>query len=1061
MKRVILIVALAVLHCCTQAWAQESAPALSGVVLSAEGRKPIPGVAVAIPGVVTTITDDNGQFTLRSVEKGAVVQLRVPGMATKEIVVGSKRELTILMNDESLKSIYNKTYTPYGSKDWQATTGAVAVIANKENYRKGATSPETLIQDEGLGVNTLIKSGMPGAGGNMYLWGFSSINATSQPMVLIDGIPYENLAVTQSLISGNSITPLGGLEVKDIESITVLKNATSLYGSKGGNGVILIETAKAREHATKIDFYAYAGLNSIPVDDYPVMNAWEYRAYLSDLLGRSGMYSSWSELQKEPFMDQTKPTEGKTPGGVVWGIEGNEDYYRYNQETNWQKEVFQSSLSQNYYMSIKGGDDVALYALSVGYLDHQGIIKSTDFSRYSTQFNSQFNIARWFKMNSNVNVSYNDRSLVYDGLTPNQSPMLASLIKAPFMAPQVYSVWGVNTPNFEPADIFGMSNPSVLVSEGSLVYNKTYRFFGNIGASADLGKGFDVHATFGVTFDKLRENIFLPQKGLSHETLPSGEVTNEMKALVSRYLQYYADFHLKYQRVFDRKHNLTAMAGMRYQTNNAEGDWVLAYNSSSDDMRSIGSSKLDLASASGLLEDWKWLSFYLNGEYAYNKRYYLSYNMAMDGSSRYGEKASNLRMGGHAFGLFPSVTGAWLVSSEDFLSDIDMLNVLRLRLGYSVAGNDNIGNYSARTAYASQNFFGYYGLVRSNFANSSLKWETNTKLNAGIDMAMFNDRLNVSFDIFQSKTTDLLMLEEGKDYYGLSYYLTNNGAMQNRGFDLSVWGRVISSVNFKWDVGVNVSVYRNKVISLPQNNKVTEIANGSVITREGSPVGLFYGYKTDGVYATSDAAANEGLHIRFSADSLTPFRAGDMRFVSVDGDDVIDEKDMTVIGDPNPDFFGSITSKFQWKRLSFDMVWTYSYGNDVYNALRASLESMSGYENQTRNVMNRWSREGHVTNTPRAQWGDPMGNARFSDRWIEDGSYLRLKTISVSYDVPLNVRFIRGVQVYATANNLLTFTKYLGYDPEFSAQQSPLSYGVDMGLLPQPRTVLLGVKLGF
>jgi TonB-linked SusC/RagA family outer membrane protein len=1030
---------------------------LSGVVLSAENRQPIPGVAVAIPGVATAITDDNGKFMLQNVEKGAVVQLRVPGMAAKEVVVGSKREVTILMNDESLKSIYNQTYSPYGNKDWKATTGAVTVIANKENYKKGATSPETLIQDAGLGVNTLIKSGMPGAGGNMYVWGFSSINATSQPMVLIDGVPYENLAITPSLISGNNITPLGGFEVKDIESITILKNATSLYGSKGGNGVILIETAKAREHATKIDFYAYTGLNSLPVDAYPVMNGWEYRAYLSDLLGRSGMYSSWLELQKEPFMDQTKPT-GTPNASIHGGVDGNLDYYRYNQETDWQKEVFQSSLSQNYYMSIKGGDDVALYALSLGYLSHEGIIKSTDFTRYSTQFNSQFNIARWFKMYSNVNVSYNDRSLVYDGMVPKHSPVNASLIKAPFMAPQVYSVWGAHTPIFEPADVFGMSNPSVLVSDASLVYNKTYRFFGNIGAAADLGKGFDVNVTFGVTFDKLRENIFLPQKGLSHEMLPAGEVTNQMKALVSRYLQFYTDFHVKYKRVFDKKHNLTAMLGMRYQTNNAEGDWISAYNSSSDDMRTIGSGKLDLASAAGLLEDWKWMSFYLNGEYAYNKRYFLSLNMAMDGSSRFGADAGNLRIGGSAFGFFPSVTGAWLVSSEDFLSDIDMLNVLRLRLGYSAAGNDNIENYAARTSYVSQNFFGFYGLTRSNYANPSLKWETNTKLNAGIDVAMFNDRLNVSFDVFQSKTTDLLMLEED---YGLPYYI-NSGAMQNRGFDLGVWGRVISNVNFKWDVGVNVSVYRNKVISLSQNDKITKVANGNVITREGSPVGLFYGHKTDGVYATSDIATAEGLHIPLPAtDSLISFKGGDMRFVSINGDNIIDENDMTVIGDPNPDFIGSITSKLQWKRLSFDMVWTYSYGNDVYNALRASLEAMSGYENQTRNVMNRWSKEGHVTNTPRAQWGDPMGNARFSDRWIEDGSYLRLKTLSVSYDVPINIRIIRAIQVYATANNLLTFTNYLGYDPEFSAQQSPLYYGVDMGLTPQPRTVLLGVRLGF
>ncbi len=1061
MKRVVLVVVLFVLACCTQARAQEDKSALAGIVLNAGNKKPIPGVAISvIDGKSAAITDDDGRFVLKGVEKGAILKFRMPGMANKEVVVGNRRDLTILMQDESLKTIYNKTYSPYGDRDWQATTGAVTAISNKDNYKKAATSSETLIQDEGLGVNTVIRSGMPGAGGNMYLWGFSSIYASSQPTVLIDGIPYENAAVTPSLINGNNITPLGGLEVKDIESITILKNATSLYGSKGANGVILIETSKAQEYATKIDFYAYAGVNSLPSNTYyPMMDAWEYKTYLVDMLTSSGLYTT-DAIEKLPFIDATKPTEGRTSNGNVWGIEGNKDYYRYNQNTDWQKEVFTNSWDQNYYLSIKGGDDVALYALSLGYLNHEGTIKNTEFSRYSAQFNAQINVARWFRMNSNVNVTYSDRSLAYEGLSPYVSPLYVGLIKAPFMTTYLYNERGLQTPNYEAADVFGVSNPSVLVSENTSILNKTYRFFGNIGATADLGKWFDLNATLGVTFDKSRENIFLPQKGLSHEPLSSGIVNNEMKVLVSRYLQYYADLHLKFHHVFNKRHSVSTFLGVRYQTNGSEGDWANAYNSSSDDMRTIGNGNLSMASQSGLQGDWSWLSFYLNGEYSYNKRYFLSYNMAMDGSSRFGTDASNIKIGDKAYGIFPSVTGAWLASSEDFLSDVEWLNVLRLRLGYSIAGNDDIGNYTARSTYVSYNLYGFNGLVRNNIANPGLKWETNTKTTAGLDVVLFNDRLGVTFDLYQSKTTDLLTWEQGKDAYGIAYYLTNAGAMQNRGVELGVRGRIIGSENLKWDLGVNWTAYRNKVTSLPQDEKITEIAGANVLTKVGSPVGLFYGYQTNGVYATSADAATEDLNLQRGDGSLIPFMAGDMRFVNNNAtDNIIDESDMAVIGDPNPDFMGSIVSKLQWKRFTFDMVWTYSYGNDIYNAVRASLESMTNTYNQTRNVTNRWSREGHITNTPRAMWGDPMGNSRFSDRWIEDGSYIRLKTISLSYDIPMNVSFMRGLQIYATVNNLVTFTNYLGYDPEFSAMQNPLGYGIDIGMSPQPRTVLLGIKL--
>jgi TonB-linked SusC/RagA family outer membrane protein len=1055
-----VILAISTLWVSGQAVPQQNEISLKGVVLSSETGLPVPGAQVGIAGIASAITDDKGQFSLTQAQEGDILQVRIFGYAYKEVVITSihitqQEEITILLNDESSYSMYRQVVTPFGNRDLLKTAASLTAIPVSENYKKAAVSIESMIQDGGLGVNTVMRSGMPGAGSNMFLRGFNSMNAGTQPLIVINGVPFENSRMIPSQVSGTFLTPLTGIDVKDIENITVLKDASSIYGSKGANGVILIETAKAVELATIIDFHAYAGLNQNPSSGYyPMMNAAEYRSYLVEMLGTSGMYNS-SELQALPYINQEKPVEQK------WGYEGNVDYYRYNHDTDWQKEVFRNSMSQNYYLSIKGGDDIALYALSVGYLNHAGSVKNTDFSRYNTQFNSELSVARWLKIVSNTNFSYGIRNLANEGQSPF-NPMAVWMKKAPFMTSYLYSVQGVSTPNLESADVFGLSNPSVLTggedTEMSLL-NKTYRFFGNIGFDASINDYWNLYGTFGVTFDKTREDIFLPSHGLEHGLLPSSIIFNESQDAVSRYLQYYTDAHVGYKREFNRIHSVSGNLGFRYQTNNTEGDWVYAYNSSSDNMRSVQYGILELASISGVLGSWKWLSFYLNGEYGYKNRYFLSYNMAVDGSSRFGKEADGLNVGNNVFGVFPSVTGAWLISSENFMQGINKIDVLKLRLGYSVTGNDEIGNYSARSTYISQSLLGFQGLLIGNISDQ-LRWETSNKFNVGLDVSAFNERLNFTLDVYHSKTKDMLTWEQSKDYQGVGLYAVNGGNMKNTGFEIGLQGRLVNTA-FKWDLGLNIAKYKNKVTALPQDQTITQIAGANILTQVDKPIGLFYGYKTDGVYAASGEAAQAGLNIRMGDGSLVPFKAGDVRFVNQNTDNVIDEADMTVIGDPNPDLFGSIVNRMQWKRFTLDAVFTYSLGNDAYNAVRASAEAMTGYDNQTVNVNNRWSREGHVTTTPRAAWGDPMSNSRFSDRWIEDASYLRLKSISISYDIPMQkVKFFRGLQIYATGLNLFTFTKYMGYDPEFSAMQNPLYYGVDMGIMPQPKTFLVGIKLG-
>jgi len=411
--------------------------------------------------------------------------------------------------------------------------------------------------------------------------------------------------------------------------------------------------------------------------------------------------------------------------------------------------------------------------------------------------------------------------------------------------------------------------------------------------------------------------------------------------------------------------------------------------------------------------------------------------------------------------LLPSAAAAWLVSSEDFMANNNFVESLKLRLSYGLTGNDDIGNYSAKSYYVSQNFLGRQGIVRGNVGNTALQWETNKKLNAGIDASFFKERLNVTADVYQNKVDDMVIYEPLYVASGFDYAVSNGGAMQNRGFELMVSGRIINRTDFKWDMGLTYAMNRNRITSLGGNTELlTNYNAATLISAVGKPANLFYGYKTAGVYTSEAEATGSGLLNKTADGAFIPFQGGDMRFTDLNQDGIIDENDRQVIGNPNPDFIGSYSNKITYKRWSLDALFTFSYGNDIYNGTRAMLESMTGFNNQTLNVINRWRTDGQVTETPRAAWGDISQNARFSDRWIEDGSYLKLRSVSLSYTLPLKVQFIKSATVYGIANNLFTVTKYKGYDPEFSSGSSVFSRGVDTGLEPLFRSMQLGIRIG-
>ncbi|HEX7844600.1 MAG TPA: SusC/RagA family TonB-linked outer membrane protein, partial [Chitinophagaceae bacterium] len=805
----------------------------------------------------------------------------------------------------------------------------------------------------------------------------------------------------------------------------------------------LITTARAKGQATKIDFGAYTSYNQQP-SELPVMNATDYRIYLTEILQSKGLSSG--QISAMPFMNDDTT--------------GNAEYYKYHNNTNWQKKVFNNSITNNFYLKVTGGDNIATYALSVGYAKSKGVVRATDLTRYNTRFNAEFNFSRRLTGTANLSFTFNEQNLKDQGIADKTAPVYLSLIKSPFMTANEVNNKGVFSPNLEDVDILGIGNPSALINSME-AYNKYYRFAGSFGFNYAITKGLNASALIGIVYDKVRENIFVPRKGVANDSASNAVLDSRLGSQIKRLFSFFADSRIEYKKTINRNHQLQTRLGIRYQHNNAEQDYALGFNSATDQLISVQNGLNALRQVGGAIGEWNWMNTYFNFDYGFRNKIFASFNMAMDGSSRFGSKVEKaVSVGGANFALFPSVSLAWLVSSENFMAT-SKIDLLKLRASYGITGNDDIGNYTSRQTYVSQNFLGMQGLVRNGVGNPYLQWETARKINLGADIAAFNERLGLTVDVFTNRTSNMLVYEELPAAAGFNTVLTNNGSMQNTGIELSLNFRVLNKPSFKWDIGLNAGKYKNEVKSVPNGMFTTEYAGAEIVTKNGSPANLFYGYVAEGVFSTSAEAAAAALTKKNYDGSFSAFGAGDIRFKDLNNDHVIDENDKQVIGDPNADFFGGFSNRFTYKRIQLEALFTFSKGNDVFNYLRYRLESGNGVENQLQSVVSRWRADGQVTETPKATYGDPMGNSRFSNRWIEDGSYLRLRSLSVSYDLPVKDGFLKNASVYVIGNNLLTFTKYMGYDPEFSSSPSLFAQGIDTGLDPQFRTVTLGVKLGF
>jgi TonB-linked SusC/RagA family outer membrane protein len=1016
---------------------------VTGVVTDHSTNKPLAGITVGFGDIAADLTDEKGFFSINVPSLDVEIYLTGEGFEPRQFSLKGKSDLQISMIYETGKSFQQNAILPQGAIPLRNNTAAIGLLNVNGNWNRPFESIDELLQGQVAGLQSIRRSGATSKGANLMLRGQNSLHGTNMPLLVVDGMLFDPADYGNSLMGGNYTNPLSLINSQDIDNVSVIKDASSEYGSKGANGAIIITTARAKRQATSIDFGIYGSYNQMP-DQLPLMDASSYRTYLSEILQSKGL--GIPAIGAMPFMRSDSLT--------------NSEYFKYHNNTNWQDKVLRNSINKNYFLKVTGGDNIATYALSIGFTNMEGVLKSNNLTRYNTRFNAAFNFSKRLTGQANLAFTYNEQDLRTQGIDAKTSPLFVSLTKSPLLLANEVNAKGVLSPNLEDTDIFGVSNPSALI-ERAQGTSKNYRFAGSYTFTYDLAKSLKASTMIGIFYDKNRENIFIPRKGVADETLSNAIADSRLGTQVRRLFSTYFDAKLEHSKTINDNHQINSRVGLRYQKNAAEQDFTLGYNSATDELISVQNGVNALRRTGGGINEWNWMNSYFSTQYGYKERFFLTFNAAMDGSSRFGSAAkSGLGINGVRYSFMPSLGAAWIVSSGSSYGTSTKVDLFKFRATLSRAGNDDIGNYTARQTYTSQNFLGMQGLVRSGIPNPSIQWETSTKANLGVDVAFWNDRVAMSVDLYSAKTTDMLVYEKVLSGSGFENVLTNGGAMKNSGFEAMVNVRAINKSALKWDLGFNYATNRNKILKVPNEQFLTNTLGATIITQTGATANVFYGYKTVGVFKTTTDAVASGLRTKNANGSLSNFQGGDIQFVDLNGDRIIDEKDMQQLGSSAPRFHGSFSSKLSWAKFTLDALFTFSQGNEVFNQLRYYLESASSTDNQLNSVVNRWRTEGQVTNMPKASFGDPRGNNRFSDRWIEDGSYLRLRNITLSYDLSFKEKFVKNATVYLTGNNLLTFTKYMGFDPEFSAGNAGFAQGIDTGLDPLFRSVTMGVRIG-
>ena len=1041
-----------------------SAKVVKGKVVDAATGEAMAGVKIEAYGNsnYTAITNKNGGYSIDVPDYVSSLYMYVEGSLPQQVAIGKNHD-----------KVDARLYCDVFSNSYTSTTETAKRSVASDFGNNAEMSIDPFLQQRlGGSMRTINRSGIEGGGSVMLINGINSLSRNAQPLVVVDGVIMD-MQYDRSLIhEGYFNNLLANINVNDIDKVEVLKNGTVLYGAKGANGVLLITTKRCKSMATKIDV-TLGGKFQLQPRTATMMDAMDYRTYATELL--------------------TSLTQSV---GSMKFLNTDPDYYYYRQyhnSTDWKKEVYRNAFTQAYGINVQGGDDVASYNVSVGYSMADETLKESDFSRFDLRINTDIEVIKDLNVRFDVSFSDVDRSLFDNGVSRNvesgtaTSPSFLALTKSPFLSPYAIDIKGNTSSYLAEADDYivselgtsyqflyndmSLANPSAILAYGE---GDNRNSFGNrlvsfsVNPKYKINKNLSVEEAFNFSLVNTNEDYYLPISGVPRFTMPEWSLDNAWyvaenvrQSMTARQNTIQSDTRIKWDNVYG-VHAIKLMGGVRYINNSYRYNFQKGYNTGNDKTPNMAQS-LAYKVKDGADDKCVDLTNYLIADYNYAQKLYVTAGLSAMASSRFGKDAVGLKAFGTVWGVFPSIQTSYVLTNEEWLAGVKGIDYLRVNAGFDITGNDDIDYSASRSYFVAKTMLNEKVNTKTldNVGNSELKWETTRRLNVGFEGNFIDNRLHVNFNVFKGWTAGLVTLQKLAWTSGLDANYVNGGKLQNAGYNLDMSYRLLNTKDWHWELGASVGHYKNKVTEIGSDNKsiLTDVCNGTVITAVGNPVGLFYGYKTDGVLATAAQAQAANLSYVDKTGKRIAYEAGDMKFVDQNNDNIISEDDRVVIGDPNPDIYGNIYTRLNWKKWTLDATFTYSLGNDIYNYERSILESGRYFYNQTTAMNRRWTTEGQVTDIPRVSYRDAQGNARFSDRWIEDGSYLRLSNVTLNYSLPISNTYIQGITVWGAAYNLFTLTHYLGSNPDCSMSSNVLYQGIDCGLLGAGRSFAMGVKI--
>lgn len=1043
---------------------------VSGTVSDQTG--PVIGASVIEKGTTNgTMTDNDGHFTL-TVSKGAVIEISSIGYKTQEITVGAQTNFTVTLSEDN-EFLDEVVVVGYGSMKKSDLAGAS--VSMKESDLKGSiiSSLDQSLQGRAAGVTAVTTSGAPGSSSSIRVRGQATINANAEPLYVIDGVIVQgggntgaDFGLGDALGNGkvSTISPLSTINPADIVSMEILKDAsaTAIYGAQGANGVVLITTKHGKSGEAKFSYDGMVAMSRQAVR-LNMMNLREYAQYYNEMIEEGDIY-------------ETNPYYA-TPSLLGKG-------------TNWQDEIFRTAWQHQHQLSAQGGSDKVQYYVSGSYMDQQGTIIGSNFNRFSVRTNLDAQLKKWLKLG--VNATYaitNDNLKLADS---NQGLIYYSLTTIPDIP--VYDVNG----NYSSTIREGYTSPNpVALAMMDEILLKRKKLSGNIYAELTPIKHITWRTELGFDMGESDANRYKPMIDLGGWVRSQNSISYQKNSNYFWQLKNYLTYANQWG-----KHSVTAMVGQECW----ESRWNYLSGSNtdlpSDEVHNVALATGTPSISSGFGSS-SMASFFTRETYNYGDRYLGTYTYRYDGSSNFGPK--------NRWAGFHSVALAWRFSNEKFFEPVKkVIDNGKLRLGWGQTGNSSIGSYAWGAAITRMPSALGMGFRPSNIPNTSIRWESQEQYNVGLDLGFFNGRLNLTVDAYYKKSDDMLMSMQLPSYMGtqgngsskLNAPKGNYGSIENKGLEITLDAHPVQLKNFSWDSNFQISFNKNKLLSLSDTENATLVGYGQwgdvvCVSEIGKPLYNFYGYKVEGVYKDLDDIQNSAKPAKYPSDGVfsrgNTVWVGDIKYKDVDENGIIDERDRTDIGSPLPKFTFGWTNTFRYKNLDLSIFLNGSYGNKVMNYNSLTLTHMnSTWTNQLQSVVSKRARlepidptivyaDGskwfdHIDNVrvknpgtkiPHTSINDPNDNDRISDRYVEDGSFLRIKNITLGYTFPkalLNKAKIENLRVYVNIQNLYTFTKYTGYDPEVGAStqdSTGLTYGLDNGRYPSPAMYSFGLNITF